>query len=131
MQPKRGMDWYRGRPHHIQYKWHEGFVAWIFHRITGLLLILYLFMHQWVISTLQNPKTFDAAMGVLESPFFKLLEIGLWLVASYHAINGLRVILVNFAGAAERTNYKGNVWIFWTIFAIVFIAGAIPMLMYL
>ncbi len=125
------MDWYRGRPHHIQYKWHEGFVAWLFHRITGLLLILYLFLHQWVISTLQNPSTFDATMKAVENPIFKLAEIGLWLVASYHAVNGLRVILVNFAGAAERSNYKGNVWIFWVVFAIVFVAGAIPMFMHL
>ncbi len=125
------MDWYRGRPHHIQYKWHEGFVAWILHRITGLLLIFYLFLHEWVIATLQNPTSFTKAMAMLENPVFKLLEVGLWLVASYHAINGLRVILVNFAGAAERDNYSANVWIFWVIFAIVFVAGAIPMLMHL
>jgi succinate dehydrogenase / fumarate reductase cytochrome b subunit len=125
------MDWYRGRPHHIQYKWHEGFVAWIFHRFTGLLLILYLFLHLWVASTLQNPDTFEAAMKAVNNPVIKLMEIGLWLVASYHAINGLRVVLVNFAGAAERSNYKGNVWIFWVIFAIVFVAGAIPMFMHL
>ncbi len=70
-------------------------------------------------------------MAMLDNPLFKLLEVGLWLVASYHAMNGLRVILVNFAGAAERDNYQANVWIFWVIFAIVFVAGAIPMLMYL
>lgn len=125
------MDWYNGRIHHIQYKWHEGFVAWLFHRITGLLLILYLFIHEWAITTLQSPASFNSAIAVLESPVFKVLEIGLWLVAAYHAINGLRVILVNFLGAAERDNYVGNVWIFWVIFAIVFIAGAIPMVMHL
>ncbi|AHF96724.1 MAG: succinate dehydrogenase, cytochrome b556 subunit [Desulfurella sp.] len=120
------MNWYRPS---ASYKWHEGFVAWVLHRVTGLLLILYLFAHEWVISNLQNPQSYSQAMGVLESPVFKLLEVGLWLVAAYHAVNGLRVVLVNFAGAAERSNYKTNVWIFWVIFALVFVAGAIPMLM--
>ncbi len=125
------MDWYRGRPHHISYRWHEGFVAWLLHRITGLLLILYLFAHEWVIATLQNPSSFNSTMAVLENPILKLVEIGLWAVAAYHAINGLRVVLVNFAGAAERNVYAANVWIFWIIFALVFIAGAIPMFIYL
>ena len=29
-----------------KYRWHAGFVAWLLHRITGLLLILYLFLHE-------------------------------------------------------------------------------------
>ncbi len=110
-----------------KYRWHAGFVAWLLHRITGLLLILYLFLHEWLISSLQSKSSFDAAMSVVSSPLFKLLEIGLWAVVIYHAVNGIRVVFVNFFHAAERSNYNINIWVFWIIAAILFVIGAIPM----
>jgi len=61
-----------------KYRWHAGFVAWLLHRITGLLLILYLFIHEWVIASLQSPASFNSAMAFLATPLFKLSEIALW-----------------------------------------------------
>ena len=110
-----------------KYRWHAGFVAWLLHRITGLLLILYLFIHEWVIASLQSPASFNSTMAFLATPLFKLSEIALWAVVAYHAVNGIRVILVNFSKAGERTNYNTNVWVFWIIAAILFVVGAIPM----
>jgi len=35
-------------------------------------------------------------MDFLNSPLFKLLEVGLWGVILFHAFNGVRVIIVDF-----------------------------------
>ena len=28
----------------VSYKWHQGWIAWLLHRITGLLLVLYVLL---------------------------------------------------------------------------------------
>lgn len=71
--------------------------AWILHRLSGLALIFYLTLHIWVISHLaKGAESFDAMMRFLNSPLFKLLEVGLWGVILFHAFNGVRVIVVDF-----------------------------------
>ena len=60
--------------------------AWILHRLSGLALIFYLSLHIWVINTLTlGPEKFDQLMKFLNSPLFKLLEVGLWGIILFHA----------------------------------------------
>ncbi len=108
----------------VKYRYHTGTVAWIFHRLSGLALILYLVLHIWVIHNLDNPAGFNKVMAFLNEPIFKLLELGLWGVIIYHAINGLRIILVDFFGGSK--NQKKLFWGVVVIGIIVFIAGAVP-----
>jgi len=71
--------------------------AWLLHRLSGLALIFYLTLHIWVISHLaRGAESFNAMMDFLNSPLFKLLEVGLWGVILFHAFNGVRVIVVDF-----------------------------------
>ena len=71
--------------------------AWILHRLAGLALIFYLCLHIWVIHTLTyGEKTFNSVMTFLNSPLFKLLEVGLWGVILFHAFNGVRIVIVDF-----------------------------------
>lgn len=71
--------------------------AWILHRLSGLALIFYLSAHIWVISTIsKGPEEFNRVMGILASPLFKVLEVGLWGVILFHAFNGIRVVIVDF-----------------------------------
>ncbi len=81
----------------LSYYKFTGSWAWILHRLSGLALIFYLSAHIWVISTIsKGPEGFNRVMGVLASPLFKLLEIGLWGVILFHAFNGIRVVIVDF-----------------------------------
>ena len=71
--------------------------AWLLHRLSGLALIFYLTLHIWVISHLANgAASFNATMAFLNSPLFKILEVGLWGVILFHAFNGVRVLIVDF-----------------------------------
>lgn len=78
----------------MSYKWHTGSVAWILHRLSGVALTLYLVLHIWVIHHVgKGPEEFNMIMAKVQTPFFKLLEIGLLGTVLYHSFNGFRILL--------------------------------------
>ena len=85
----------------LSYYKFTGSWAWILHRLSGLALIFYLSAHIWVISTIsKGEEGFETVMGILNTPVFKVLEVGLWGVILFHAFNGIRVVLVDFLKGA-------------------------------
>lgn len=103
-------------------------VAWAIQRVTGILLLVYLFLHVHTVSKLsQGPVAFDDAMATFASPFFKLLEIGLLGVVVLHAFNGVRITLLDLGIGKQRH-------LFWIITValglVVFLAGAIPIFLF-
>lgn len=111
-----------------KYRWQfSGMVAWAIQRVTGLLLLLYLLLHVHTVSSLsQGPAAFDAALSTFRSPWFKLLEIGLLGTVVLHALNGVRITLVDLGAGVEHQRH-----LFWAVTIglglLVFAAGAIPM----
>ena len=109
------------------YRWHLGYVAWLLNRITGVAITAYLVIHIWVIHHLhQGPEGFNEVMHALTSPIFKLLEIGLLGIILYHAMNGIRILIVEWGGGAR--NHKKVFWWVAAIGAVLFIFGAYPIL---
>ncbi len=103
------------------YKKDVGEWAWILHRLGGLALIFYLFLHIFVTNRLAaGPDAFNATMKALSTPVFKFLEWGLWGVILFHAFNGIRLVLVDFAGASKYQKL-----LFWIAF-VLFLALWIP-----
>ena len=51
-------------------------VAWTIQRVTGILLLAYLFLHVRTVSKLSRGPVAFEAMATFASPFFELLEIG-------------------------------------------------------
>jgi succinate dehydrogenase / fumarate reductase cytochrome b subunit len=73
------------------------------HRISGLLLVLYVWFHLITLSTLSIPGDFDAKMALFSSPLIVFLE---WLLAVpviFHAANGGRLILFEIFGYRDDT----------------------------
>ncbi|MEO6295024.1 MAG: succinate dehydrogenase, cytochrome b556 subunit [Candidatus Limnocylindria bacterium] len=72
-------------------------LAWFGHRASGLGVLLYLFMHIVETSTvLLGPDAYNAAIGIFKNLPARLLEILLMAALVYHALNGLRVIVMDF-----------------------------------
>ncbi len=70
-----------------------GTIAWILHKITGVFLTVYLFMHMVIIGqSVRSAEAFDTAMAWVQKPVFVFLDAGLTGVVAFHAINGLRVV---------------------------------------
>ncbi|MGD9123920.1 MAG: succinate dehydrogenase, cytochrome b556 subunit [Desulfarculaceae bacterium] len=116
-------------PPKVHYRLHAGYVAWILHRLTGLGLALYIFMHIWVIHHISKGReSFNEVMAVVQSPLFHFLEIGLLGCVVFHALNGVRIILLDYGNAAEKGPHKVWVWATLAVAAALTVAGGIPML---
>jgi succinate dehydrogenase / fumarate reductase cytochrome b subunit len=79
------------------YKGHPGQWSWMLHRITGVAVILFLFVH--VVDTALvgwGPEAYDKVVRAYANPIVHLLELGLVIAVLYHSINGLRVTLFDF-----------------------------------
>jgi succinate dehydrogenase / fumarate reductase cytochrome b subunit len=71
--------------------------AWLGHRASGLGVLLYLFMHIVETSTvLFGPDVYNAAVGIFKNLPARAGEVVLMAAVVYHALNGLRVIAMDF-----------------------------------
>jgi succinate dehydrogenase / fumarate reductase cytochrome b subunit len=70
-------------------------VLFILHRITGVALLAYLLVHIGAVSTamISGPESFDSVMAILTGRVFFALELALLACLTFHALNGLRLIL--------------------------------------
>ena len=79
------------------YVGHEGQWSWIFHRITGVAVTLYLFAH--IVDTALvgwGPGAYDRVVAAYKNPAVHLLELGLVLAVLFHSINGIKITLIDF-----------------------------------
>jgi succinate dehydrogenase / fumarate reductase cytochrome b subunit len=104
------------------YKGHPGQWSWMLHRITGVAVILFLFVH--VVDTALvgwGPEAYDKVVRAYANPIVHLLELGLVISVLYHSINGLRVTLFDFfPRLVSKAKPIGMV------FTAVFVLTAIP-----
>lgn len=89
--PRRAWQWgdVRGR--------HLGMWAYVLNRLTGIGLVVYLYLHLVVLSTLaRGPEGWDPFIAVVRSPLFLTLDVVLFAGLLIHGLNGLRVTLIGF-----------------------------------
>lgn len=71
--------------------------SWALHRITGVTLFFFLFVHVLDTALVRvSPETYNEAIEIYKTPIVALMEMGLVAVVLFHALNGVRVILVDF-----------------------------------
>jgi succinate dehydrogenase / fumarate reductase cytochrome b subunit len=94
--------------------------SWLLHRITGLILVLYIFMHFFALSSsLGGASTFDSWLAFLQTTLTHILEIGLVAVVAFHLLNGLRITVADFFYLTKP--HKALFWIAMVIFAILMV----------
>ena len=74
-----------------------GMWAWMLFRISGLILVFYLFVHVWVISQgrLNGAGTMNSFFKFFDKPFLVFLDLMLVSAVLYHALNGVRIVLMD------------------------------------
>ena len=99
-----------------------GMWAWIGHRVTGLILVAYIFMHLSFLSqAMLGADKFDSLMEVTAQPLMVFLDFLLICAVIFHAMNGLRIILFDM-GIGIR-HQKVIFWISMAIAAVLVVAA--------
>ena len=101
-------------------------IAW-FHRIAGLILVVYLWFHTYTLLSLSSPPLYDASMKIYGSFLFTILEWALAIPVIFHALNGGRLIL--YEGFEMRNDgsmiryVSGLSVVFVALFGVLMIMG--------
>ena len=86
--PARRRTLYRGDP---------GMWSWVLHRITGATIFFFLFVHVLDTALVRvSPQAYNEVIETYKTPIIGLMEAGLVAAVLYHALNGIRVILIDF-----------------------------------
>ncbi|WP_235281577.1 succinate dehydrogenase, cytochrome b556 subunit [Microbacterium azadirachtae] len=83
-------------PRGTLYRGREGMWSWVLHRITGISIFFFLLVHVLDTSLIRvSPEAYDAVLGTYKNPIMGLGETVLVAAIVFHALNGLRIILVD------------------------------------
>jgi succinate dehydrogenase / fumarate reductase cytochrome b subunit len=112
----------------LRYRGREGMLAWAFHRISGIGIFAFVVLHVIDIYLVGgNPELYDEVLAFYASIPGRLLEVVLGAALLYHALNGLRIIIIDL-WPAMTVYHRALWWISWAIFIIVGVPGALIIL---
>ena len=103
----------------LRYRGSEGMLAWAFHRISGVAIWAFILLHVldiWLVGV--NPELYDEVLAIYASPFGRVMESLLGAALLYHALNGLRIIIMDFW--PSMTRYHKQLWyLSWVLFVVI------------
>ena len=114
--------------HGTLYRGREGMWSWVAHRITGVAVYLFLLVHVLDTALVRvDANVYDAVIASYKTPIVNLLEVGLVAAVLFHALNGIRVILVDFWSKGPRYQ-KAMLWVVLAVWFVLMVPGAYFML---
>ncbi|WP_299037260.1 succinate dehydrogenase, cytochrome b556 subunit [uncultured Pseudokineococcus sp.] len=99
------------------YRGREGMWSWVAHRITGLLIFVFLLVHVLDTSLVRvAPEAYNVVIETYKNPVVGLGEAGLVGAVLFHAFNGIRVMLVDFWSGGPKYHRQmlwavGALWV--------------------
>jgi succinate dehydrogenase / fumarate reductase cytochrome b subunit len=113
------------RPGGTLYRGNEGMWSWVLHRITGVAIFFFLLVHILDTALVRvSPEAYNAVIGTYKTPLMGVGEIALVGAILFHALNGLRIILVDFWSKGVKYQ-KAMFWIVLAVW-VVLMAGFLP-----
>ena len=110
------------------YRGGEGMWSWVAQRITGIAVFFFLFVHVLDTALVRvSPNAYDLVIATYKTPIVNLLEVGLVGAVLYHALNGLRIIAVDFWARGPRYQ-RQMLWVVVGVWVVVMLPGAYFML---
>jgi succinate dehydrogenase / fumarate reductase, cytochrome b subunit len=112
------------RPAGTLYRGREGMWSWVLHRITGVAIFFFLLVHILDTALIRiSPDAYDIVIGTYKTPIMGLGEAALVAAIGLHALNGLRIILIDFwsKGAKYQRSMFWIVIVLWVLLLIGFL----------
>lgn len=113
---------------YITYRGKTGQWSWLLHRVTGLGVMVFLLAH--IVDTAMigwGPDAYNAAMSLYRRPVFRVGEVLLAGAVLYHALNGVRIFIIDF-WPETTTIHKTLVYAVTALFVAIYVPCAIYML---
>src|SRR5436305_1893572 len=103
----------------LRYRGSEGMLAWAFHRISGVAIWVFIVLHVfdiWLSGA--NAKLYNELLTVYGSPIGRVGEVLLGAALLYHALNGVRIVVMDFWPVTTR--WHRQIWYAnWVTFTLV------------
>ena len=104
------------------YKGQSGMFAWLFHRIAGLGILLFLIIHIVDISLLGfGPAVYNEGIALFGTAILRVISLAPIAAVFYHSLNGIRIMLIDFVPWCAR--YQRSM--FWAVMVLT-ILGFLP-----
>ena len=113
------------KPTGTLYRGKTGMWSWVLHRITGLSIFFFLLVHTLDTALVRlDPVAYNEVIATYKTPIIGFAELGLVAAILFHALNGVRIILIDF----WRKGAKYQNLMFWVVIALAFVlfAGFAP-----
>lgn len=95
----------------VGYRKHPGMVMWLFHRVSGVLIGLFIIFHMLGIAGICE----FVGNFVKEKPVVAVMSVLFVL----HAANGIRIILMEFANSADRKKFMPHLIVTLTVIVVI------------
>ena len=107
------------------YRGNTGMWSWVLHRITGVAIFFFLLVHILDTALVRvSPEAYNAVIGTYKTPIMGLGELALVIAIGFHALNGLRIILIDFWSVGPK--YHKLMFVVVVLLWIVLLAGFTP-----
>ncbi len=107
------------------YRGDPGMWSWVLHRITGATIFFFLFVHVLDTALVRvGPQTYTEVIATYKTPIVGLMELGLVAAVLYHALNGIRVILIDFWEQGPRYQ-RLMIWATAVIWVLVMVPATV------
>ncbi|MBI2914763.1 MAG: hypothetical protein HYY08_02445 [Firmicutes bacterium] len=101
----------------------QGLSAWIMQRATGVVLVVVLGIHFWVLHY-RDPMEIIVFEGVavrLRTVLFMTVDVALLGLALYHGLGGLRNVFLDYRVGSNRSSLITG--LLWLVGAVAFVYG--------
>ena len=95
--------------------------SWMLHRVTGVGVLIFLCLH--ILDTslvILGPEHYNQIIALYRHPLCRLSEAGLFAAVLFHALNGVRIILIDFW--VDLTRFHAQLfWVELALFVVIMI----------
>ena len=117
-------------PRGTLYRGREGMWSWVAHRVTGMLIFVFLFAHVLDTALVRvSPEAYNTVISSYKNPIVGLGEAGLVAAVIFHAFNGVRVMLVDFWSQGPRYQ-RQMLWVVVGLWVVLFVPFLVRHLMH-
>lgn len=107
------------------YRGNTGMWSWVLHRITGVSIFFFLLVHILDTALVRiSPEAYNAVINTYKTPIMGLGELALVIAIGFHALNGLRIILIDFWSVGPK--YHKLMFVVVLLLWVVLLAGFVP-----